>query len=103
MDEFERLVDTYQIRTASSVVSKLAVLMDLEQVRDPRVVPFLLNVLEDRNEPENVRIYVLKHLRNGCGLLVPADRSPVAKSIGDVLADRSTADLRIASNLIPPR
>ena len=45
MDEFERLVDTYQMRTASSVASKLAVLMDLEQVRDPRVVPFLLNVL----------------------------------------------------------
>ena len=26
---------------------------------------------------------------------MPADRSPVAKSIGDVLADRSTTDLRL--------
>jgi HEAT repeat protein len=95
MEELERLVDAYRMRTASSVASKLAVLMDLEQIRDPRVVPFLLKVLEDRNEPEDVRIHVLKQLRNGGGLLVPADRPPVAKSIGDVLADRSTVDLRL--------
>ena len=95
MDELERLVDAYRMRTASSVASKLAVLMDLEQIRDPRVVRFLLKVFEDRNEPQDVRIHVLKQLRNGGGLLMLADRLPVAMCIGDVLVDRSTVDLRL--------
>jgi HEAT repeat protein len=95
MDELERLVDAYRMRTASSVAANLAVLMDLEQIGDPRIVPFLLKVLEDRNEPEDVRNHVLKQLRNGGGLVVPADRPQVATSIGDVLADRSTVDLRL--------
>src|SRR2546429_1564904 len=86
VDELERLVDAYRMLTATSVASKLAVLMDLEQIRDPRVVRFLLKVFEDRNEPQDVRIHVLKQLRNGGGLLMLADRLPVAMSIGDVLA-----------------
>jgi hypothetical protein len=45
MDELERLVDAYRVRASSSVASKVDVLMDLERIRDPRVVPFLLKVL----------------------------------------------------------
>jgi hypothetical protein len=85
MDELERLVDAYQVRASATVRSKLSVLMHLKRIRDPRVVPFLLKVLEDAGEVEQVRIYVLKQLRNGDGLLVPADRGPVAKAIADVL------------------
>jgi hypothetical protein len=99
MDELERLVDAYRARASSSVASKLDVLMSLEQIHDPRVVPFLLNVLGDRHEAEEVRIYVLKQLRNGGRLLGPADRPPVVKAIGDVLAARSNADLRIQAAL----
>ncbi|TME21298.1 MAG: hypothetical protein E6I75_31205 [Chloroflexi bacterium] len=71
--------------------SKLDVLIDLERVRDSRVVPFLLQVLMDPDESEDVRTHVVKQLRNGSGVLVPADRPAVAKAIGDVLADTPTA------------
>ena len=67
--------------------SKLDVLMDLERIRDPRVVPFLLQVLVDPHESEDVRIHVVKQLRNGSGVLVPADRPAVARALADVLAD----------------
>src|SRR5262249_52370506 len=75
------------------------VLMDLERVRDPRVVPFLLQLLENGQESADVRIHVVKQLRNGTGVLVPADRPVVAKSIAEVLADTSTAELRLQAAL----
>jgi len=99
MDELERLVNVYRSRGASSVRSKLDVLIDLERVRDSRVVPFLLQVLMDPDESEDVRTHVVKQLRNGSGVLVPADRPAVAKAIGDVLADTSTKDLRLQAAL----
>jgi hypothetical protein len=61
----ERLVEAYRMRAGSSVKAKLAVLMHLGQLDDPRVVPFLLTVLGDSREAEEVRIYVLKEVRNG--------------------------------------
>jgi hypothetical protein len=95
VDELERLVDEYHARASASARSRLDVLMSLERIRDPRVVPFLLLVLEDTDEVEQVRQYVLKQLRNGDGLLVPSDRAPVASAIGNVLEDASHADLRV--------
>jgi hypothetical protein len=99
MDELQRLVDVYRTRGSSSVRSKLDVLIDLERVRDPRVVPFLLQVLGDSHESEDVRIHVVKQLRSGSGVLVPADRPAVAKAVGDVLADTSTEELRLQAAL----
>jgi hypothetical protein len=99
MDELQHLVDEYRTRASSSVPSKLDVLLDLERIRDPRVVPFLLTVLGDRHEAEKVRIHVLKQLRNGDGLVARVDRPPVAQAIGDVLADNSTPELRLEAAL----
>jgi hypothetical protein len=99
MDELQRLINVYHSRTPSSVRSKLDVLMDLERVRDPRVVPFLLQVLLDPDEREEVRVYVVKQLRNGTGVLVPADRPTVATALGSVLADTSTTELRLQAAL----
>jgi hypothetical protein len=99
MDELQRLVDLFRTRASSSVKSKLDVLMDVERVRDPRVVPFLLQLLEDPEESVDVRIHVVKQLRNGTGILVPADRPEVAKAIATVLADTSTAELRLQAAL----
>jgi HEAT repeat protein len=97
MDKLERLVDVYRLRASSSVKARLAVLMDLGQLDDPRVVPFLLTVLSDPHEAEEVRIYVLKDLRNG---LVPrADRPRVAQAICGVLLDRSSIELRLQAAL----
>lgn len=98
-DELERLVEAYRMRASSSVASRMGVLMDFVRIRDPRVVPFLLEILTDRHEPEEVRMYVLTELRNESGLAVPADGPPVAHAIGDVLADQSTTDLRLQAAL----
>src|SRR5215475_5602109 len=99
MDELERLVGVYRQRASASATAKRDVLMDLQRIRDPRVVPFLLKILRDRHEPEEVRIYVLKQLRNGDGLLVPADRPPVAKAMGEVLNESTQSELRLQAAL----
>ena len=69
--------------------------MDLERIRDPRVVPFLLKLLGDSQEGEDVRIHVLKQLRGGSGVLVPSDRPAVAKALANVLTNTSAHELRL--------
>ncbi len=97
MDEVEQLITSYESQAALPVVSKLGVLIDLEALRDPRIVPFLLRVLADRREPTEVRIYVLKRLRNG--RLSSEDRPLVATAILQVVSDRSSPDLRLQASL----
>jgi len=99
MDELQRLVNVYRTRASSSVNSRLDVLMDLERVRDPRVVPFLLQVLADRDESDAVRIHVVKQLRSGSGLLVPLDQPGVAKALAEVLTDTCSEELRLEAAL----
>jgi hypothetical protein len=99
MDEVKRLVDEYRMRATAAAPSKVHLLMDLERIRDPRVVPFLLKVLEDRLEIESVRIHVLKQLRNGDGLVAPYERPRVAKSLSDILVDNRTVELRLEAAL----
>jgi hypothetical protein len=97
MDELKRLADAYRLLARLSVKSRIAVLMDLGQLDDARVVPFLLQVLGDSHEAEEVRIYVLKEVRNG--LVARADRRHVAQAISDVLLDKSTIELRLQAAL----
>src|SRR5262249_1447022 len=67
----------------------------ISRLREANVVPFLLTVVADRCENEQVRIFVLRHLRNGGGPLRPDDRKPVAKALADLLDDGATVDLRL--------
>ncbi len=97
MDEAERLIGAYKARSAWSVASKLDALLDLEQLDDPRIVPFLVHVLADQREPTEVRIHVLKQLRNGRPQ--PADRQSVAEAILQVVSDRSGPELRLQAVL----
>src|SRR6266851_2647129 len=97
MDELEQLITSYESQAALSVVSKLGVLIDLEALRDPRIVPFLLRVLADRCDPTEVRVHVLKRLRNGS--LSPENRPLVADVILEVVSDRSNPDLRLQASL----
>src|SRR5207253_10479495 len=97
MDDVERLIEAFRARSRWSVLSKLDALLDLEQLDDPRIVPFLLHVLADQHEPTEVRIHVLKRLRNG--RLQPADRQSVAEAVLMVLSDRSSPDLRLQAVL----
>jgi len=97
MDEVERRIEAFRGRATSSVVSKLDALLDLERLGDPRVVPFLLEVLADRREPTEVRIHVLKRLRDA--RLITGYRLPVAEAILRVVSDRATLDLRLQAAL----
>lgn len=99
MDELERLARVYRVRPTPSVASKLDVLTKLQRVRDSRVVPFLLTVLGDSVEPDQVRAYVLKQLRTEDGLLIPTDRKPAARAIERVLAGDSSLELRLEAAL----
>src|SRR5262249_35248875 len=86
-------------RESSSTKAKLDVLMDLERIRDPRVVPFLLKLLGDRHESNDVRIHVVRQLRTDSGILVPSDRPVVANALQDVLTDSSEENLRLQAAL----
>ena len=97
MDDVERLIEAFRARSTRSVLSKLDALLDLEQLDDPRIVPFLLHVLAGQREPTEVRIHVLKRLRNG--RLQPEERQSVAEAVLRVLSDRSSPDLRLQAVL----
>jgi HEAT repeat protein len=73
--------------------------MDLERIRDARLVPFLLEILGDQLEPDRVRIHVLKELRSRDRLLSRADRPAAAKAIGDVLSETANEELRVQAAL----
>lgn len=93
-DDVERLIDGYTQRKASaSSAWKLGVVMDLERLRDDRVIAFLLAVLEDASEPTDVRIHVLRRIRTGG--LAPADRARAAEALMRVSMDDSTLEVRM--------
>ena len=97
MDQVAQLIETFGSRATLSVRSKLDVLTDLVRLRDPRVVPFLLDVLADQRQPMSVRIQVLKRLRNGT--LAPTNRPLVAEAMLRVVSDRSSPDLQVNAAL----
>ena len=97
MDDAERLIEAFRARATWSVVSKLDALFDLEQLDDPRIVLFLVHVVADQREPTEVRIHVLKRLRNG--LLRAAHRQSVSDAILQVVSDRSSPELRLQAVL----
>jgi hypothetical protein len=70
--------------------------MDLERLHDPRIVTFMVQVLTDPEELAEVRIHVVKRLRDG---RAAENRTPVAQAMMNVLADHSSAELRLQTTL----
>jgi HEAT repeat protein len=98
MDEVERLIQVFSARGAmASAAAKLDVLLDLERLRDRRVVFFLLQLLGDPSQPAEVRVHVLKRLRNGP--LIADDRVTVAGALRQLLSSGSSLDLRLQAAL----
>ncbi len=98
MDDVERRIQAFSARGAmSSPAAKLDVLMDLERLRDGRVVSFLLVVLGDPDEPAEVRMHVLKRLRNGP--LTLAERSSAAAALSELMLHGCSLDLRLQAAL----
>ncbi|TMF04348.1 MAG: hypothetical protein E6I52_05120 [Chloroflexi bacterium] len=83
MDEVERLIQVVSARGATaSAAAKLDVLLDLERLRDRRVVFFLLLLLVLRNGP-----------------LTAGDRVKVAGALRQLLSSGSSLDLRLQAAL----
>ena len=82
---------------ASSAPTKLDILMDLERLDDPRIVPFLVEVLADENQPMEVRTHLVRRLRNG--RQTPDERRFVAALLCRLLRQDGQLDLRLQSAL----
>jgi hypothetical protein len=98
MDEVERLIRVYSRRGAlHSTAAKLDVLMDLERLPDERVVAFLLHVLKEPTEPSEVRMHVLRRLRDGRRdqPLTPEERSAVAAALCELMVRGCSLELRL--------
>jgi predicted neuraminidase len=93
MDEAEQLIEAFKARATSSVALKLDALLNLERLCDARIVRFLLQVMADRREPTEVRIHVLRRLRDG--RLIPGCRLSVAEALRQIASDRSSPSLRL--------
>jgi hypothetical protein len=72
-------------------------LMDLERLDDPRTVPFLVGVLADDSQPMEVRIHLVRRLRNG--RLTPEERLLVAPVLGRLLQREQKLELRLQAAL----
>jgi hypothetical protein len=97
MDEVERLLQAFSAHGMTSAASKLDVLMDLERLDDPRIVAFFHQTLCDESQPTEVRVHILKQLRNR--RLACSDRVRVAHVLGDIVSRRSSPDLRLQAAL----
>ena len=97
MDEADRLMQAFSTRATSSTAAKLDILLDLERLADPRVVPFLVEVLGDRREAREVRSHVLKRLRSGHPSA--ATRLLVSEAMLQILSDDPSPELRLQAAL----
>ena len=97
-DNVEQLIQAFSAPGAvSSPAAKLDVLMRLERFRDPRVVSFLVQVLRDPGELSEVRMHVLKRLRDGP--LTADERATVAAALRELMLHGSSIDLRMQAAL----
>jgi hypothetical protein len=92
VDEVEQLIQLFTSR-ADAPAARLDILLDLRRHRDPRIVPFLLQVLRDSDDSGKLRIEVVKQLRTVP--LAANERSLVAHAIAQVLVDGGDAALRL--------
>jgi hypothetical protein len=96
MDRLEQLIEAFRAEPAARVYRKLDVLMDLERLRDPRSIPFLLQVVQDDREPLEVRTRVVRLLRAG---RCPESRTAVGQALSELLTNPGSPDLRVAAAL----
>jgi hypothetical protein len=94
MNLVERLIRAYRRgATLQASGTRLDLLMHLERLRDPRVMPFFVDLLGDPSETSEIRMYLLRRLPNGP--LTTAERPTVAAAMGELMLDASSIDLRL--------
>jgi hypothetical protein len=85
MDHLEWAFAQFEQRRRLSAVSKIDALLTIEEIEDPRVLPFLLRVAAAADELQEVRSHVIRTMRTRN---LPADaRVAVAQVIGSILVD----------------
>jgi hypothetical protein len=92
MDQVDRAMVEYNARSNASAPSKIDALLDLEQLSDARVVPFLVQVAVNVCELPAVRVHALRVLRNRHHS--SRERISAGRAIGHILTDGSDAGLR---------
>jgi hypothetical protein len=97
MDNVERLIGTFVARSDAPVACKLDALMDIEHLRGPRVVQFLLGVMTDQREPLEVRVLALKRVRDRDPVDGPPE--PAATALLQVVHDACPPPLRLHAAL----
>jgi len=93
VDELDVLMQRFKSEANEPASSRLDILLDIRRRQDARIVPFLLQVLMDSDESSEVRVEVVKELRNV--QLAATARATVARSIGKVLLEERDARLRL--------
>ncbi len=92
-NEVTRLIAAFSAQPGLSVVARLDILLQLAQLDDPRIAPFLLAVVQDPEQAREVRINALKWLRDRPRLA--PDRRAVVDTIQQVLRASDSPDLRL--------
>jgi hypothetical protein len=97
LGETVRLIKAFRTRPTPSVLAKRDILLQFSRLDHPGIVPFLLTVVADPAEPNQVRIDALKRLSDG-PRLAPY-RQEVAQAITRLLHDSASLDLRLQGAL----
>ena len=90
-------MDLFRSQNDVSAVSKLDAFMNIVRADDQRVVPFLLDVLTDAQQPTQVRVHVLKRVRDQA--LIRGHRESVAKAFLRLAAYENHPQLRLGAIL----
>jgi hypothetical protein len=97
MDEAAQLMRILSAEGTVSAAEKMSRLLQLDRLRDPRVVPFVLRLVVDEAQPSELRIHALRLLRNG--RLACQERGDVADTLCKLLLGSSQLDLRLQAAL----
>jgi hypothetical protein len=98
MDEAERLMHLLSTTEPVSATEKVSFLADLDRLRDPRVVPFVLRLVLDESQPNALRLHALRMLRNG--RLTADERGDAADTCCKLLFGASEPDLRLQAAVV---
>lgn len=83
MDDVACVLAQFDQRRRLSAKSKIDLLLNVQDIQDPRVLAFLLRVAADTDELSEVRSHVIKTMRTRP---IAADaRIPVARAVGTIL------------------
>jgi hypothetical protein len=92
-DEIDQPIAEFRRRGPSaSRAWKLGVVIGVERIPDDRVVPFLVEVLIDDRQPIDLRLHILRRIRNGP--IRVEEHARVVAALIPLLRETSNADLR---------